>query len=143
MVEHLVHVRTHAATAGPGVGDPEDLEQLLRRYRPRRPAVQGYERDVGRGLLEAPHEVRADVERDHLVAQRRERVLDPGRGAQRHLSLQRAPTLQHGDPHRAVSPRPRRRRRGDLGSLVGRRRRIVAADAAALSPAGPAVGARR
>src|SRR6185437_11598078 len=52
-------------------------------------SVQRQEGDVGRVLLKALHEVGTHVDRDHLVPQPSERVLDPRARAQRHLALRR------------------------------------------------------
>jgi hypothetical protein len=61
-----------------GVRDAEQLEQFLDRAVLAAAAVQRDERDVGRGGGQAVDEVRADVDRRHLVAEPLERVLDPG-----------------------------------------------------------------
>ena len=61
--------------------------------------MQGHKGDVGARLLEPPDEIDAGVERDHLVPEARERVLDPGAGSKRHLTLERPPPFEHCDLH--------------------------------------------
>ena len=102
--------------AGPrrGVGDADELEQLLDRAVLAAAAVQGDERDVGTLGLQAVDEVRADVDRQHVVPEPRERVLDPGAGAQRDGPLERRPALEHRDLHEAS-----RRRSGTTLARIG------------------------
>ncbi len=66
--------------------------------------MHGDEGDVGGLGAEPFHEVGADVDRDHLVAEPFQRVLDPGAGAQRDAALERAAALEHGDLHPDPSP---------------------------------------
>ena len=60
----------------PVYGMPEQLEQLLDRAVLAVAAVQRDERDVRRASPQPLDEVGADVDRDHLVAEALERVLD-------------------------------------------------------------------
>ena len=88
-----------AATPGPGEGDAEDLEQLLRGAVLAAAAVHGDEGDVG-PLGEQPlDQVGAGVERHRLVAESRQRVLDPRARAQRDAALQRLAALEDRDLH--------------------------------------------
>ena len=75
--QHLVGAAHARADARAGVGDAEDLEQLLHRAVLAVAAVQRDERRVGLELAQARDEVVADVEAEHLVAEALERVLDP------------------------------------------------------------------
>ena len=89
----LGHDLVHAADAGAGprgrVGDADELEQLLDGPVLAAAAVQRDERDVRALRLQAVDEVGADVDRQHVVAEPRQRVLDPGARAQRDRPLQR------------------------------------------------------
>ena len=65
--------------------------------------MHGDEGDVGLLGPQAFHEVGADVDRDDLVAEPVERVLDAGAGAERDAALQRSPALEDGDLHALAS----------------------------------------
>jgi hypothetical protein len=56
-------------------------------------------RDLG---AEPRHQILTDVDRDRLVSEVDQRVLDSRRRAQGDPTLQRAASLQHGDPHRGL-----------------------------------------
>ncbi len=64
--------------------------------------MQRHERDVGAGLAEPVHEVRADVDRHDLVAEPVERVLHARARAQRDLPLERVAALEDRDLHPAL-----------------------------------------
>ena len=108
----------------------EDLEQLLDGAVLAARAVQGDEGDLGALGLQARDQIGADVDRQRLVAEREQRVLDPGAAAQRDLPLQPPAALEYRDPHdsperrngttepSADPGRPRRRSRGG-GRNVG------------------------
>ena len=68
----------------------------------------------GRSARQAVDEVGADVDRQHVVAEPRQRVLDARAGAQRDRALQRRPALEHRDLHEAS-----RRRSGTTFSRLG------------------------
>ena len=91
----------HAPGPRGRVRDADQLEQLLDRAVLAAAAVQGDERDVGPLGLQAVDEVGADVDRQHLVAEPRQRVLDARARAQRDRPLQRRAALQHRDLHEA------------------------------------------
>ena len=55
----------------------------------------------GRSAVQAVDEVGADVDREHVVAEPRQRVLDPRAGAQRDGALQRGAALEDRDLHEA------------------------------------------
>ena len=74
---HLVHAARAGRRAGPGEGDAEDLQQLLHRSVLAAHAVHGDEGDVGALRHQALDQVGADVDRQHLVAEPLQRVLDP------------------------------------------------------------------
>ena len=97
-----------ADTPEPVYGMPSDLEQLLDGAVLAVAAVQGDERDVGRARRAAASTRScADVDRDDLVAEALQRVLDPRAGAQRDLALERAAALEDRDAaHRASVRRP-------------------------------------
>ncbi len=80
--EDLVGGADARGHAGPGVGDPHHLEQLLHRPVLAVAAVKRDERDLGSGCAQPVDQVRADVDLDHLVPEARERVLDPRPGFQ-------------------------------------------------------------
>jgi hypothetical protein len=101
----LVHAADAGRRAGGGVGHADQLEQLLHGAVLAARAVQGDERDVGRHGAQAVDEVGADVHRDDLVAEARQRILHPGAGAQRDLALERAPALEHRDLHARLARR--------------------------------------
>ena len=110
--EHLVHAADAGGRAGAGVGEADELEQLLHGAVLAAAAVQRDERDVGARRLEPLDEVGADVDARHLVAEPLERVLHLGAGAQRDVALERAAALEHGDPAHCA----RRRSGSTLGS---------------------------
>ena len=97
-----------------GVRDADQLEQLLDGPVLAAAAVQGDERDVRALGLQAVDEVGADVDRQHLVPEPRQRVLHPRAGAQRDRALQRGAALEHRDLHEAS-----RRRSGTTFSRLG------------------------
>jgi hypothetical protein len=97
----LVHAEDAGADPGTGVGDAEQLEQRLHRAVLATGAVEGDEGDVGPLLLEPRDEPLVGVDRDDLVTERGDGVLDPGAGRHRDDPLERAPALQHRDPHRS------------------------------------------
>jgi len=81
--------RAHAGEdARPGVGDAEDLEELLHSAVFTVAAVQCHERGIRRGGAQALDQVGAGIDGDDVVPQALERVLNPGARAQRHLPLQ-------------------------------------------------------
>ncbi len=86
--DRLVERSPAGGGAGARVGDAEDLEQLLHRPVLAALAVQGDERRVGPLLAQRRDQPRADVHRDDLMPEPRERILDPSPAAQRHLPLQ-------------------------------------------------------
>ena len=91
--ENLVGAERAGGDARPGEGDADDLQQLLRGAVLAAAPVQGDEGDVGL-LGEQPlYQVAAGVERDDLVAEPRQRVLDPRARAQRDVPLQRLAAL--------------------------------------------------
>ena len=101
-------------------GIAEQLEQLLDGAVLAAAAVQRHERHVRALVAEPVDEVRADVDRHHLVAEPLERVLDARARAQRDLPLERVAALEDRDLHPAL------RRSGSTrasGSAAGRRRR--------------------
>ena len=93
-------------------GIADELEDLLHRAVLAVAAVERDERDVRPRVGEPLDQVRADVDRDDVVAQPLEGVAHPGAGAQRDLPLEGLPALEHRDAaHR--SP-PARRRSGTM-----------------------------
>jgi hypothetical protein len=111
--EDLVHRPDAGRDSGAGVGETEDLEQLLHRPVLAVAAVHRDERHVGALLPQPPDQVPASVDRDHVVAEPLERVLDAGAGAQRDLALERAAAGEDGDPaHERRARRSRSARRG-------------------------------
>ena len=98
----LVHAAHAGRRARGRVGDPEQLEQLLDRPVLAAAAVQRHERDVGALGRQPVHEVRADVDRDGLVAEPLQRVLDPRARAQGDLSFERVAALEDRDLHPAL-----------------------------------------
>jgi hypothetical protein len=86
--EHLVPAAHAGQHAGPGIGDAEDLEQLLHRPVLAVAPVKGDPGRLGGGGPQAGEEVRAHVHRDHVVAEALQRVLHPGSRAQGHLALE-------------------------------------------------------
>ncbi len=96
---HLVHAADAGRDPGPGVGDAEDLQQLLGGAVLTARAVHGDEGDVGPLGAQLLDQVGADVERQDLVAESPQRVLDPSAGAQRDAALERATALEDGDLH--------------------------------------------
>ena len=68
--------------------------------------MQGDEGDLGPGFLQPRDQIGADVDRDHLVAERGERILDPGAASQRHLPLEPPSALEDSDSHRRERDRP-------------------------------------
>ena len=113
--EDLVDAAGAGRGAGAGEGDAEDLQQLLGGAVLAAGAVHRDEGDVGALGLEPPHQVGADVDRQHLVAEPLERVLDPGAGAQRDAALERAAAFEDRDlhaepPRRTCGTAPRSRR---------------------------------
>ncbi len=91
--------RAQDGGVGAGEGDAEQLEQLLHGPVLAADAVHGDEGDLGPLGAQAFHEVGADVDRDDLVAEPFERVLDPGAGAERDAALERAPAFEDRDAH--------------------------------------------
>ncbi len=110
LVSTLSQLRTQASTPEPGVGDAEDLEQLLHRAVLAVAAVHRHEGGVRRGLAQPGDQVEPGVDRHDLVAEALERVLDPRAGAQRDLALERAAALEDGDPAHAERLRAARER---------------------------------
>jgi hypothetical protein len=74
--EHLVRAAHAGMDAGAGVGDAKHLEQLLDRPVLASTPVQRDEGDLGIGLPQRRHEFGADVDRDDLVTEPFQRVLD-------------------------------------------------------------------
>src|SRR5215210_607751 len=112
----LVHAERAGGDARPGVGDVEDLEQLLGSAVLALRPVQRDERPVGSLLLQSPDEVGADVQREDVVAEPRQRVLHSGAAAQRDPALERAPALEDRDLHR---PPRAERRNGSTSAAPG------------------------
>ena len=98
---HLVHAARAGRGARTGEGDAEDLQQLLHGSVLAADAVHRDEGHVGPLGAQALDQVGADVDRQHLVAEPLQRVLDPRPGAQRDAALQRAAAFQHRDLHPA------------------------------------------
>ena len=123
--QHLVGGADAGRHARAGVGDPQHLEQLLHGAVLAVAAVQRDERDVGPSPLSRLDEVGADVDRDDLVAEPLQRVLDARAGAQRHLALERAPALEDRDGAHLCRRACACRQLQDLGEsrLGGGRRR--------------------
>ena len=117
--------RMHAAGPGAGVGEADELEQLLHRAVLAAAAVERDERHVGLRRLELLDEVGPDVDRRHVVAQSLERVLDLGRRAQRDVALQRAPALEQRDPAHCARLRSGRTLGGSGEAGAGASRRGV------------------
>ena len=120
------------ARPSPVYGQPEDLEQLLHRAVLAVAAVQRDERDVGLRLAQPLDQVVADVDRDRLVAEPVERVLDARARAQRHLALERRAALEDRDAAhlRPGAPPQRHDRapgRGGSAASAGARRTRAAA----------------
>ena len=99
-----------------GVRDPEDLEELLDGAVLAVPPVERDERGVGRRGTQALDQVGPHVDRDNLVAEALERVLDARPRAKRHLPLERGPALQDGDLAHDVWARPSPVRRRGIGT---------------------------
>src|SRR5437588_7214915 len=99
--EDLVRRPDARRDPGSGVGNPHRFEQFLHRSVLAVAPMQRDERDFGPHRLELLDQIRAHVDRDDLVAEPLERILDPGAGPQRHLTLQRAPALEDGYAHQA------------------------------------------
>ena len=109
--EVLVPGEHRSEHAGTGVGDLEELEQLLDHAVLAELAVQ---RDVDRvGPLGAQRvdELGDEVEREHAVAARLERRDDARAGLQRDLALERAPAHENRDLVRHALFLSRHRRR--------------------------------
>ena len=96
--------RTLARDPGAGVGDPEQLEQRLDGPVLAARSVQGDEGDVGALLLEPADEALVGVDRDDLVAECRDRLLDPRARLQGDGPLERAPALEDSDLHPGSVP---------------------------------------
>ena len=97
--QDLVHAAGAGGGAGTGEGDAEDLQQLLHGAVLAADAVHGDEGDVGPLGDQALDQVGADVDRQHLVAEPLQRVLDPRPRAQRDAPLQRPPAFEDRDLH--------------------------------------------
>ncbi len=112
--------RMHAPGREAVYGIADEFQQLLDGAVLAAAAVQRDEGDVRALGLQALHEVGADVDREHLVPEARQRVLDARPGAQRDRPLQRVAALQDRDLHEAS-----RRRSGTTlpedGSAAGLR----------------------
>src|SRR3954451_6564978 len=104
--QHLVHRAGAGEHAGAGVGDPQDLEQLLHGAVLAVAAVHGDERGVRTSGAQLVDQVGADVDRHDLVAQPLERVLDPRARPEGDLPLERAAALQDGDAAHFPRARP-------------------------------------
>src|SRR5581483_513012 len=65
-------------------------------------AVQRDKGQVGLGRGQLLNQIGADVDRQNVVAQALERVLDAGARLQRHLTLERATALENRDPAQAT-----------------------------------------
>jgi hypothetical protein len=90
---------------------------------PPRP-VQRDERDLRAVLAQPLDEVGADVDRDDLVPEPLERVLDARARLQRDLALERAPALEDGDArHAPRASHPRLRSIGRIGRRSWRQSR--------------------
>jgi hypothetical protein len=127
--EDLVGAADARRDARAGVRDPEQLEQLLDRAVLAVAAVQRDERDVGRGVAQRGDEVVPDVDRDDVVAQALERVLDPRARLQRDAALERPAALEDGDRLIAAARRAGAAAAPAAGGSGGRRRRGRAAPA--------------
>src|SRR6201996_145312 len=103
--QHLVDRARAGGRVGAGEGDVQQLEQLLPGPVLAADAVHRDEGDLGPLGTEAFHEVGADVDRDDLMAEPFERVLDPGAGAERDAALERAPAFEDRDAHQASPAR--------------------------------------
>ncbi len=95
----LVHAERTGGHARSGVRQVEDLEELLHGAVLTARPVQRDEDDVRLMIAESGDQVRPDVDAERFVAKGAERVLHSGRGAQRDLALERAPSLEDGDLH--------------------------------------------
>jgi hypothetical protein len=95
----LVDRASAGRDAGAGVGDVQDLEDLLDGAVLAADPVQGDEGDLRALGLQGRDQAGADIDREHVVTERSERVLDPRAAAQRHLALEPAPALEHRDLH--------------------------------------------
>ena len=95
----LVHAEHAGGDARTGVGDAEQLEQRLDGPVLAAGAVEGDEGDLGPLPLEPGDELLVGVDRDDVVAELGERVLDPRARLQRDLALERAAALEDRDLH--------------------------------------------
>ena len=86
--EHLVGRADAGRHARAGVGDADDLQQLLHGPVLAVAAVQRDERDIGRVRGQAVEQVRSDVDRDDPVAEALKRLLDARPRLERDLALE-------------------------------------------------------
>ena len=115
--DDLVHAADAGGRARAGVGEADEVEQLLDRAVLAAAAVQRHERDVRARLLEPVDEVRADVDHVHVVAEPLQRVLDLRARAEGDLALERAAALEQRDAAHCA----RRRSGSTFGGSSGRR----------------------
>ena len=101
----LVDAEHARGNAGAGVGDPQQLEQRLDRSVLASGPVQGDEGDVRPLGLEPADQALVGIDRDDLVAERTDGILDPGAGAHRDGPLERASAHQDRDLHELVPGR--------------------------------------
>src|SRR6185295_10744110 len=97
--QRLVDAAHAGGDARAGEGDAEDFEQLLGGAVLAAEAVHGDKGDVGPLVREPPDERGVGLERQHLVPEPLQRVLDPRPRAQRDASLQRPSPFEDGDLH--------------------------------------------
>ncbi len=102
--QDLVDAARAGRDAGPGEGDAEDLEQLLRGPVLTARAVHGDEGDFGPLRQQPLDQVAVGFQRQHFVAEPLQRVLDPRPGAQRDAPLQRATAFEDRDLQAPPSP---------------------------------------
>ena len=129
--------RAQAATPGPVKGMPRiSSSSCTVPSSPPRPCM-ATKATSGRSAVQPLDQVAAGVDRDHLVPEPLQRVLDPGAGAQRDAPLQRPPALQDGDLH--ADPR-RLAERQDVPALALPPAREPAPPAPARRPCSPCQG---
>ncbi len=86
--QHLVGSSDAGRDAGSGVRDPKYLQQLLHGAVLAVAPVQRDERDLGLLGAERVDQIRSGIDRQHLVPESGQCLLDAGAGAQRHLALE-------------------------------------------------------